>query len=99
MEAAMNRGKSTPRATALLIGIGVFLSACAAEPDYNASAYAYGYDYYPAYGSLDFDDFGGCCDRHHRDFHDHFHDHGDHDHDGHGYYYPPYGTGGHGGHR
>jgi hypothetical protein len=55
MEAAMNRGRMTTKTIPLLIGIGLFLSACAVEPDYGAPAYAYGD---PNYGSLDFD-YGG----------------------------------------
>src|SRR5260370_10534677 len=55
MEAAMNRGRMMTKAIPLLISIGLFLSACAAEPDYGAPAYAYSD---PIYGSLDFD-YGG----------------------------------------
>jgi hypothetical protein len=58
MEAAMKRGRMMTKATPLLIGIGLFLSACAVEPDYSdygAPDYAYTD---PVYGSLDFD-YGG----------------------------------------
>lgn len=68
----MNR-KITTMAIPLLIGTGLFLSACAVESDYDASAYAY--DYAP-YGSLDFD-YGGGWDRGHD-----FHGGGDHGHGG-----------------
>jgi hypothetical protein len=58
MEAAVNRGRVTTKAIPLLIGIGLFLSACAVEPDYGAPAYTYDGYADPIYGSLDFD-YGG----------------------------------------
>jgi hypothetical protein len=88
MEAAMNRGKMTLKAIPLLIGIGIVLSACAADSGYDASAYDYNY---PIYGYLDFDYWGGCCDRDRHEFHDRD-DHGFGEHGGHGF-------GGHDGHR
>ena len=51
----MNRGRMMTKTIPLLISIGLFLSACAVEPDYGAPAYAYSD---PIYGSLDFD-YGG----------------------------------------
>src|SRR5260370_34685807 len=58
MEGGRKRGRMMAKATPLLIGIGLFLSACAVEPDYSdygAPDYAYTD---PIYGSLDFD-YGG----------------------------------------
>ncbi len=93
----MNRGRIMTKAIPLLIGSGLFLSACAAEPDYGAPDYAYTD---PIYGSLDFED-GGFGHFRHFD-HDHgFHDgfgHGDHDHGGFGHGFAGHaGFGGHGG--
>jgi hypothetical protein len=93
MEAAMKRGRMMTKATPLLIGIGLFLSACAVEPDYSdygAPDYAYTD---PVYGSLDFDYGGwggGWGGFRHFD-----HDHG-HDGFGHGFGHAGFG-GGHGG--
>lgn len=88
----MNRGKIALTVTPLLIGVGIALSACAADSDYagNAGYTGYTYDYnYPAYGSLDFDYWGGCCGDHHG-----FGDHGSGDHG-----FGDHGFGGHGGGR
>jgi hypothetical protein len=76
MEAAMNRGKTMLKAIPLLIGMGLLLSACAADPGYDASAFVDEYDY-PAYGSLEYDYWGGWGggDWHHRWNHGHD-DHG-----------------------
>jgi hypothetical protein len=61
-------------AISLLLGTGVLLSGCAAGPDYEPVRV---YEYpYPAYGSLDFDYWGGWGG----DWHHHW----DHDHDDHG---------------
>jgi len=76
----MNRGRIVTMAIPLLIGIGLFLSACAVESDYDASAYAY--DYAP-YGSLDFDYGGDWGDWHRGWDHGHgFDGGGDHGHGG-----------------
>src|SRR6266851_5098537 len=84
MEAAMNRGRIMTKAIPLLIGTGLFLSACAAEPDYGAPDYAYTD---PIYGSLDFEDGGFGHFRHF-----------DHDHGGFGHGFAGHaGFGGHGG--
>jgi hypothetical protein len=73
-----------------LIGIGLFLSACAVEPEYGPPAYGYdGYADDPIYGSLFFDD-GGWDGGHHG--WDHRHE----DHGGHGFAHHA-GLGGHGG--
>jgi hypothetical protein len=77
MEAAMNRGRMVTKAIPLLIGIGLFLSACAVEPDYGAPAYAYDD---PIYGSLDFD-YGGWGGGWH---HGWDHGHGELGHEAHG---------------
>jgi hypothetical protein len=76
MEAAM-RSKAT---LAMLVLAGTLLSACAADPDYDSSQFAYGYPVYqdppygyPAYGYFDFDYRGGNW---HRGWdHDHWHGH------------------------
>jgi hypothetical protein len=76
----MNRGRIVTMAIPLMIGIGPFLSASAAESDYDASAYAYGN---VPYGSLDFDYWGDGRDwRRGRDHDDGFHGGGDHGHGG-----------------
>jgi hypothetical protein len=83
MEAAMTRSTSTLRAILVLAGAAAVLTACAADPGYDSSAFAYGdptygappYGY-PAYGFFD-DDWGGDWQRHWD--HDHWHD-GDHHH-------------------
>jgi len=90
----MNRGGPVTKAIPVLIGIGLFLSACAVEPGYGAPAYGYdGYPYDPIYGSFDFD-YGGWDGGHHGWDHGGW-DHGDHGFAEHG------GDGGHdgGGHR
>jgi len=99
MEAAMKRGRMMTKATPLLIGIGLFLSACAVEPDYSdygAPDYAYTD---PIYGSLDFDygGWGGGWGGFRHFDHDHGF-HGGHDHGGfgHGFGHAGFG-GGHGG--
>jgi hypothetical protein len=86
-EAAMNRGKKMVkmvRTTALLIGIGFALSACA---DADTAGYAYGPDYgYEEpdyYGEFGFFD-GGGRDHDFRHDRDRGFDHGEHDHMGHG---------------
>jgi hypothetical protein len=94
MEAAMNRGRMMTKTIPLLISIGLFLSACAVEPDYGAPAYAYSD---PIYGSLDFD-YGGWGGGWH---HGWDHGHGDYGHAarggwGHGFAGHA-GFGGHGG--
>lgn len=76
----MNHGRMVTMATPFLIGIGLLLSACTAEPDYAGPAPAY--DYAP-YGSLDFDYGGDWGDWHRRrDHDDRFHGGGDHEHGG-----------------
>ena len=83
----MNRYRTVTKALPLLIGIGLFLSACAAEPDYGAPGYAYND---PIYAGLDFDDggWGGWG---------HGWDHGHGDHGGWGHGFGGHGGGGHGG--
>jgi hypothetical protein len=56
----MSRFSTIIRATPLLLGVGLFISACAASPDYSVVAsYPYGYDEYsdccndPMYSSFD----------------------------------------------
>jgi hypothetical protein len=93
----MKRGRTRTRALALLIGIDAALSACATEPDYGGTAYAYDdYGYAPVYGTLDFG-FGGWGGWHHGwdDGHDgHFAG----GHFGHGFAHSGFhGVGGHGG--
>jgi hypothetical protein len=61
MEAAMKRSKSTLTAVLLLAGAAGILSACAADPDYESSQFAYGY---PTYGYFDYDYWGGDWHRH-----------------------------------
>jgi hypothetical protein len=69
----------------VLLGVGIFVSSCAAAPDYEPPAAVSQYDY-PAYGSLDFDYWGGARDWHHHWDHDHWDDdHWNHEHDGHGH--------------
>ena len=90
----MNRSRIVMKAIPLLIGIGLFLSACTVEPDYGAPAYV---DSDPIYGSLDFD-YGGWGGWHHG----WDHGHGDYGHAarggwGHGFARHA-GFGGHGGH-
>ena len=88
----MNRGRIMTKAIPLLIGIGLFLSACAAEPGYyGASPYAYDD---PIYGlpTYEYDSWGGW-------HHGWDHGPGDHGHEapggwGHGFA----GHGGFGGH-
>jgi hypothetical protein len=93
MEAAMSRGRMMTKVTPLLIGIGLFFSACAVEPDYGAPSYAYTD---PAYGSLDFDYGGWGGGWHHGWGHGHFdRDHGFHGGFGHGFGHA--GFSGHGG--
>ena len=58
----MMHGRTTTKTVLLLIGLGLLLSACAAEPDYGAPGYAYGY---PIEGGLDFDYVGGWGGWHH----------------------------------
>ena len=80
----MRRSTSTLRAILVLAGAAAVLTACAADPGYDSSAFAYGdptygappYGY-PAYGFFDDDDWGGDWQRHWD--HDHWHD-GDHHH-------------------
>jgi len=96
MEAAMKRGRMMTKATPLLIGIGLFLSACAVEPDYSdygAPDYAYTD---PIYGSLDFDygGWGGHGWDHGHGFHG---GHGGFGHAGFGGHGGGFGGGGHGG--
>jgi len=59
----MYRSNATMKAIPLLIGAALVLSACAAGPTYVSSGYAYDYGSpaygYPAYGSLQFDYWGG----------------------------------------
>lgn len=95
----MSRGR-TMKATTLLIGIGLLLSACAVEPGYGVPSYAYTD---PVYGSVDFDYGdgwgGGWGGWHHGWAHGHFdHDHGFHGGIGHGFGHAGFsGHGGHGG--
>ena len=80
----MTRSTSTLRAILVLAAAAAVLTACAADPGYDSSAFAYGdptygappYGY-PAYGFFDDDDWGGDWQRHWD--HDHWHD-GDHHH-------------------
>ena len=74
----MTRGKGTLRSALILAGAAVVLSACAADPGYDSTAFEGGYPVYgpapygyPAYGYFGFDDWAG--DWHHRD-----HWHGSH---------------------
>jgi hypothetical protein len=83
MEAAMTRNTSTLRAILVLAGAAAVLTACAADPGYDSSAFAYGYPAYgappygyPAYGFFDYDYWGGDWHRHWD--HDHWHDGGHH---------------------
>jgi|SRR5262245_29399471 len=81
-EATMKRVSSITRVIPLLIGLGLFLSACAVQP----GGYVYdGYPSYPVYGAFDFDD-GGWGGWHHGWDHSHW-DHAGfrgHGGDGHG---------------
>jgi opacity protein-like surface antigen len=77
MEAAM-RSRTTLKMVLMLAGAAAVLSACAADPDYDSSQFAYGYPVYqdppygyPTYGYFDFDYWGG-------DWHRHDHWHGGH---------------------
>jgi hypothetical protein len=77
MEAAM-RSKATLKMVLMLAGAAALLTACAADPGYDSSQFAYGYPVYqdppygyPAYGYFDFDDWGG--DWHRGWEHDHRH--------------------------
>jgi hypothetical protein len=66
--------KTVTTTTPLLIGVGLFLSACAADPGYDPPTYAYGYSYpypYPVDGSLYFD-YGGWGGWHHGWDHGHW---------------------------
>ena len=79
----MTRSTSTLRAILVLAGAAAVLTACAADPGYDLSAFAYGYPAYgappygyPAYGFFDYDDWGGDWHRHWD--HDHWHDGGHH---------------------
>src|SRR5260221_14710331 len=58
MVASMTHGRTTTKTMPLLIGAGLFLSACAASTEYGPSPYATNE---PIYGTLDFDygDWGG----------------------------------------
>lgn len=74
----MTRSKATLGAMLVLAGAALGLSACAADPGYDSSAFAYGYPVYadpphgyPAYGYFDFDYWGGDWHRHWD--HDHWH--------------------------
>jgi hypothetical protein len=78
MEAAMRRSKTTLKAMLVLIGAAAVLSACAADPGYDSSAFAYGYPVYgdppygyPAYGYFEYDYWGNDWHRHWG--HDHWH--------------------------
>jgi hypothetical protein len=68
----MMRSKAT---LVMLVLAGTVLSACAADPDYDSSQFAYGYPVYqdPPYGYFDFDYWGG--DWHQGWDHDHWHGH------------------------
>ena len=74
-----NRAKTALTAVSLLLCTGILLSGCAEAPAYAPPAHVYEYEY-PAYGSLDFDYWGGWRDWHH----DWDHDHDDHGHGEHG---------------
>jgi hypothetical protein len=88
-EATMKRGRILTRALPLLIGIGLFLSACAVQP----GGYVYdGYPSYPVYGAFDFD-YGGWGGWHHGWDHSHWNHGGFGGHAGFG----GHGFGGHGG--
>jgi hypothetical protein len=94
----MSHSKTMTTAAPLLIGLGLFLSACAARPDYGAPPYAYGYsDPYPVAGTLDFDygGWGGWGGWHHGWDHGHW----DHGGVGHGFAGAGHGGFGGGGHR
>src|SRR5258706_16485904 len=58
MVTSMIHGRTTTKTMPLLIGAGLFLSACAASTEYGPSPYATNE---PIYGTLDFDygDWGG----------------------------------------
>jgi hypothetical protein len=73
----MRRSTSTFKALLVLAGAAVVLTACAADPGYDSSQFAYGYPAwedppfgYPGYGSFGYDGWAG--DWHH---HDHWHGH------------------------
>ena len=79
----MRRSTSTLRAILVLAGAAAVLTACAADPGYNSSAFAYDYPAYgappygyPAYGYFDYDYWGGDWHRHWD--HDHWHGGGRH---------------------
>ena len=74
----MKRSTSTLRAMLLLAGAATVLTACAADPGYDSSQFAYGYPAYtappydyPVYGYFDYDYWGGDWHRHWD--HDHWH--------------------------
>lgn len=76
----MKRSRSTLKAMLLLAGAAGILSACAADPGYDSSQFAYGYPAYgeppvgyPTFGYFDYDYWGGDWHRHWD--HDHDHDH------------------------
>jgi hypothetical protein len=81
----MTRSTSMLRAMLVLAGAAAVLTACAADPGYDSSAFAYGYPTYgappygyPAYGNFDFD-YGYWGDDWHRHWdHDHWHGGGHH---------------------
>jgi hypothetical protein len=74
----MKGNKWTLKAMLVLTGAAAILSACAADPGYESSQFAYGYPAYdeppvgyPFYGYFGYDAWGGDWHRH-RD-HDHWH--------------------------
>lgn len=76
----MMRGTARLKAISALAGAVVVLTACAADPDYDSSQFAYGYPAYesppydyPTWGYFDFDYWGG--DWHRGWDHDHWHGH------------------------
>jgi hypothetical protein len=86
----MNRGRLMARALPLLVGIGLFLAGCVAEP----AGYG-GYVYDPLYGSVGVD-VGGWGGWHHGWDHGHW-DHGHWGHAGWGHGFAHGGFGEHGG--
>ena len=79
----MYRIRWIAKLTPAFAGVALGLSACAGAPDYDASAFDYGYPAYgaydyPGYGAFGFDYCGGCGDWH-RGHHDRgFDGHGPH---------------------
>jgi hypothetical protein len=89
----MNHSRTIISATALLLGAGLSLSACAAVPDYNTAAYP---NVYSGYAEYPYDDAFGLDFGGYRYFHDHRNIY--HGHDGHIAMHVGHGFGRFGGH-